>query len=120
MSSRLELPFRPLVKVAFFEFRVAQQVSTGSGIELAPMRAQLAPGWFIGDELGFADIGTNLRLTLSRLEETNRRTHRFLAAQQQAPAVRAPVASVPKRITPKMASRRAIKMMRSAGLERAA
>lgn len=115
VSERLELPFRLLVKAAFFEFRIAQQVSTGHGLELTPLGKRLAPKWFIGEECGFDEVGVNLRLTLSRLDTTNRR-HRVIRerAAEQPVALSKPAA--PKRVTPKMAARRARQLARGAGV----
>ncbi len=116
MSERLELPFRPLVKAAFFEFRIAQQVSTGNGLELTPLGKRLAPRWFIGEECGFDEVGTNLRLTLSRLGVTNRR-HRVIRERTTAePTAEPSKPAAPKRVTPKMAARRARQLARGAGV----
>lgn len=112
VNERLELPFRPLIKVAFFEYRVARQVSTGNGLEMTSLGRRLAPKWFIGEECGFDEVGANLRLTLSRLGTTNRRNQVFHARNSGASAVE----KAPKRVTPKMAAKQARKMARSAGV----
>jgi hypothetical protein len=114
MSDRLELPFRPLIKEAFFEYRTALQVSAGTGLELTTLGRKLAPGWFIFEECGFGDIGANLRLTLSRIGVTNRRHRVMMAASKREPVARV---AAPKRITPKLAASRARQLARSAGLK---
>jgi hypothetical protein len=115
MSERLELPFRQLIRMAFFEFRVARQVSTGSGLELTPLGRRLAPRWFIGEECGFDEVGSNLRLTLSRLSVTNRR-HRVMRESGQQERAAPTAVCAPRRVTPQMAAKRARMLARSAGV----
>jgi hypothetical protein len=73
-----------LIEVAWFEYKVTRQVSTGNGeMYLAQWRV---PGVFVAKELGYGGgQGPSLEENLRRLPATNRRNRRVFAILDRQP-----------------------------------